>query len=216
MAATANNGCSGEVPGGEPLIDSALRVGWQVGIGYIGPGLQDKARGLRLSIQRIRGWHLLLVAGIPAVGKSTLCRYLNRAHGFAHYDLECHPRGWPAPDLKAVWDQSRAQFIAALRARHERVALDWGFPPRCIEWVRELQGAGARLVWLSGDASHARRIYLERGGFDERDFDRQMADIVSAGYPQTLNTSVFPGLTEEGQPRTPADITEEIFPEQAR
>lgn len=71
---------------------------------------------------------VLLVSGIPATGKSGFCRYLAREHGFAHYDLECYPRGWPIPQLHQVWERSRGEFVAELYRLHERVAVDWGFP----------------------------------------------------------------------------------------
>ncbi len=94
---------------------------------------------------------LLLLSGIPAVGKSSFGRYLAREHNFALYDLECHPRGWPHPELKRVWDSSRANFVAQLKGRHDRIALDWGFPPQAMPQVRELLALGVRCVWFVGD-----------------------------------------------------------------
>ena len=58
---------------------------------------------------------ILLLSGVPAAGKSHFGRYLARVHSFAHYDLECHPRGWPHPDLKQVWEESRQRFVASLK-----------------------------------------------------------------------------------------------------
>ena len=46
---------------------------------------------------------IILLSGVPATGKSEFARHLARECGFAHYDLECHPRGWPHPELKATW-----------------------------------------------------------------------------------------------------------------
>ena len=46
---------------------------------------------------------IILLSGVPATGKSEFARHLAREYGFAHYDLECHPRGWPHPELKATW-----------------------------------------------------------------------------------------------------------------
>jgi len=77
--------------------------------------------------------NLLLLSGIPAAGKSHFGRYLAREYGFAHYDLECHPGGWPHPELKVIWDASRSAFLTELQNRHERIVLDWGFPPSAIE-----------------------------------------------------------------------------------
>jgi len=66
---------------------------------------------------------LILLSGVPATGKSTFGRYLAREHGFAHYDLECHPKGWPHPEPKATWDASRpALNLPRLSGRVDCVA----------------------------------------------------------------------------------------------
>ena len=116
----------------------------------------------------------LLVSGIPAAGKSWFGRYLARDHGFAHYDLECHPPGWPHPDLKVLWDQSRSSFVEELRRRHGSVVLDWGFPSHCVSWVRELQAASVQLVWFECDIDRARALFVERGGRTLSSFERQI------------------------------------------
>lgn len=109
---------------------------------------------------------MLLVAGIPAAGKSSFCRYLTREHGFTHYDLECWPTGWPAPELRDVWNSSRPHFMSELRGRHLATALDWGVPPHCLNWVSELQGLGVQYVWFSGDPGLNARVVntLTRSG----------------------------------------------------
>jgi hypothetical protein len=55
---------------------------------------------------------IVMLSGIPATRKSTFGRYLAREHSFAHYDLECYPRGWPDPGLKPAWDPDRRTFVA--------------------------------------------------------------------------------------------------------
>ena len=79
---------------------------------------------------------VILLSGIPATGKSEFARHLAREHGFAHYDLERYPRGWPHPELKCIWDANRAAFVAKIRQNHDRVVLDWGFPVSCLSWVK--------------------------------------------------------------------------------
>jgi hypothetical protein len=97
----------------------------------------------------------ILLSGIPATRKSTFGRYLARNHGFAHYDLERHPRGWPKPELKELWERDTAAFIAQLLRYHDRIALDWGFPACCLPMVKELQALGVRLIWFGGDVDCA-------------------------------------------------------------
>ena len=107
---------------------------------------------------------IILLSGVPATGKSAFARHLARECGFAHYDLECHPRGWPHPELKATWDASRSGFVAQLRQYHERIVLDWGFPPSAVPWVEELRRSGAKLVWFDGDIARAQQVFVQRGG----------------------------------------------------
>lgn len=154
---------------------------------------------------------VLHVAGIPAVGKSSFCRYLARKHGFAHYDLECWPRGWPAPHLKPMWDDSPREFVAQLRSIHQKVAIDWGFPVNSDVRVSELQAVGVRLIWFTGDFAHARKLYDERGGLALAAFDKQLRDIRARGYPKGLGAVVVTTLTRGGRLRRMHGIYEDLF-----
>jgi hypothetical protein len=154
---------------------------------------------------------ILLLSGIPAAGKSSFGRYLARDHGFAHYDLECHPRGWPHPELKDVWDLSRPNFVVKLKALHPRTALDWGFPPHAVSRVHELLDARVRLVWFAANIAQARRLFEERGGIDIADFDIQIRAIQDADYPNTLRCVTVQGLTLAGKLRDPSEILHEVF-----
>ena len=154
---------------------------------------------------------ILLISGIPATGKSTLGRHLARVYSFAHYDLECYPRGWPHPELKSLWDLARSDFVKALRGLHPRIALDWGFPVEGVPWVRELQAAGARLIWFTGSGPRAREIFVARGGMDVRHFDVQLRAIQGAGLPAPLQCVRVEAFSEAGVLKEPAAIVEEIF-----
>lgn len=155
---------------------------------------------------------VILLSGIPATRKSTFARHLAREHGFAHYDLECYPGGWPIPELKETWDTDRTAFVAQLRQHHDRVVLDWGFPPRCFPWVRQLTDQGVKLIWIDGAVSRAREEFQKRGGIDMRHFDTQVEAIKQAGYPHTLNCLVVPGLSASGDFLEPVQIERVIFP----
>lgn len=161
---------------------------------------------MRLNVTGRRSPHLVVVAkqiivllsGIPATGKSEFARYLARERGFAHYDLERYPRGWPHPELKGIWDTDRRDFILKIRQHHDRVVLDWGFPTSCLSWVRQLQGQGVRLIWFDGDVGSARMAFVRRGGIDVRCFDEQVKRIQQAGYPSSLECLVVPALSVTG------------------
>lgn len=154
---------------------------------------------------------VILLSGIPATGKSEFARYLARERGFAHYDLECYPRGWPHPELKETWDMDRTAFVSQLRKRHDRVALDWGFPARCLPWVEELQESGVKLVWFDGDIARVKEIFVQRGGIAVERFDNQVADIHTANFPASLNCVVVARLSPTGVFLDDPQVTSMIF-----
>jgi len=154
---------------------------------------------------------ILLLSGVPAAGKSTFARHLARTYGFAHYDLECYPRGWPHPELKAKWDSNRSDFLALLRKLHDRVVLDWGFPPTCYSWIEELRSQGVKLIWFDGDFAAARKGFEDRGGISPKDFTEQIEAIKKAGYPASLDCVVVPALSADGFFEAPADIEGKVF-----
>jgi hypothetical protein len=154
---------------------------------------------------------LLLLSGIPAAGKSSFGRYLAREYDFAHYDLECYPRGWPHRDLKPIWESSRANFVAQLKVLHERIVLDWGFPATHVPWIKELLATGVRLVWFTADIDHARKLFEDRGGIDVNFFNDQVRAIQRDGLPNPLPCVKVEGLTDAGTLRDSSEIFREVF-----
>ena len=147
----------------------------------------------------VPGHIVLLLSGLPATGKSEFGRYLAREHGFAHYDLECYPRGWPHPELMGVWGSDRKAFVRQIRQNHDRVVLDWGFPVRCLSWVKQLQDQDVHLIWSNGDVNRAREKFVQRGGIEGSQFDKQIREIQQAGYPDSLKCLVVPALSASGE-----------------
>ena len=154
---------------------------------------------------------LILLAGIPATGKSTFARHLARKHGFAHYDLECYPPSWPRPKLKDFWDTDRAAFVSQLRLNHDRVVLDWGFPVCCLPRVEELRVQGVKLIWFDGHIERARETFVQRGGIDVSNFDKQVEQVQQAGYPGSLNCLTIPALSARGVFLKPLKIERILF-----
>jgi hypothetical protein len=155
---------------------------------------------------------IILLSGIPATGKSDFARHLARDHGFAHYDMESYPRGWPHPELKGKWDSDRPTFVAQVRLHHDRITLDWGFPISCLSRVKELQAQGVQLIWFAGDVARAREAYVLRGGIAVTDFDRQIEAIQRARYPASLDCVVVPALSAAGDFLDQRQIERIIFP----
>lgn len=182
-------------PWGLWLIYEGLYALWFVYDTLVGIGKANYAKEVHDVIPK---QVVILLFGILATGKSKFARHLAREHGFAHYDLECWPRGWPSPELKTLWDTDRAAFVLQIRQNHDRVILDWGFPVSCVPWVRELRDEDVRLVWFDGDVHRAREAFARRGGIDMAVFQEQVWRIQRAGYPGSLNCLVVPALSASG------------------
>jgi hypothetical protein len=125
---------------------------------------------------------LMLLSGVPATGKSSLGRWLEAHHGFAHIDVE--NGGLNRFGLSPAWRQmyrSRppdvTAFVEGLRKLGRPVALDWGFPVQRLPIVRALHEAGVTAWWFDGDRAAARLAFLQRGTVSVEALDRQMRGI---------------------------------------
>lgn len=154
---------------------------------------------------------LLHVSGIPATGKSSFCRYLAREHGFAHYDLECFPRGWPHPELMSLLQSAPVDLVSKLRELHGNVAIDWGFPVACIDIVHAFRNADVRLVWFRGNIEHARKLFIKRGGIDLQKFETQVDNITQARLPMGLEATIVDALTPRGSVRSMRVIHKQVL-----
>jgi hypothetical protein len=127
----------------------------------------------------------LLISGIPASGKSTFCKWLEEQKGFLHLDVE-EDGVLDRHGLATVWDAlfaanaTAAPFIEALDGFGRPVAIDWGFPPECLDAVRNLFESGVMLWWFAADWAVARRKFAERGYPFVQDFDVQIRKIEAA------------------------------------
>jgi hypothetical protein len=126
-----------------------------------------------------------LISGIPASGKSTFSRWLEEKKGFLHLDVEkpgVLDKHGLALAWKSLFDQgtSATPFIAALEKFKRPVAIDWGFPPECLNTVRKLSEARVMLWWFAADWAVARRKFEQRRYPHVQDFDIQIRKIEAA------------------------------------
>src|SRR5712692_10480801 len=121
---------------------------------------------------------IILVAGIPASGKSTYCGWLRAAKGFVHLDVD---RDVETINREIEEAGSLTTFIDRLRALGRPVVIDWGFPPGSAPVVHLLGEAGVDLWWFDGDPVALRAAYIKRGRGSVDDFERQMGEIADAG-----------------------------------
>ena len=132
----------------------------------------------------------ILIAGIPASGKSTFGKWLADTNGFVHIDMELDdsvPGSLGKNGLRSEWDAfwqmtDCERFLEAVKGRASSVALDWGFPPnpRVLSVVSKLKAGGVRPWWFDGDRLAARALFESRGTKSVRDFDHQFALISDA------------------------------------
>jgi hypothetical protein len=126
-----------------------------------------------------------LVSGIPASGKSTFCRWLEEKKGLLHLDVE-KPGVLDRYGLATPWralfgaGTCATSFLEALEKFKCPVAIDWGFPPECLDTVRKLFDGGVMLWWFAADWAVARRKFKERGYPLVQDFDIQIRKIEAA------------------------------------
>lgn len=150
---------------------------------------------------------VIYISGIPATGKSSFCRHLERQHGYHHCDfdklLQCRP--FPAPfDLL---DRSCELFVSEIIHQWHHVVIDWGFPVACLPRVREFRNAGVRLIWFDGDIMIARRVYERRQGAAQLHYiDKQIAHIQESGLPNGLGAQIVQGYKRDGRFPPPEEL----------
>jgi hypothetical protein len=156
----------------------------------------------------------ILIAGIPAAGKSTFCRWLSREHQYVHWEFDqmlADPRAYPKevePLLEMICASGAEQIEALTKQLPERLVIDWGFPPKNIGTVSVLKAAGFRIFWFDGDRARARQDYIARGTASIQMLDIQMPEIQEA-WPQIsalFRPNMIDVLRPDGQRMLANDI----------
>ena len=113
---------------------------------------------------------MIIIAGIPASGKSFFARWYAKKFGFEHFDV----------DLKGI--------LPPLDDVRIRLILDWGFPMHQFATVAAVKSRGVEMWWFDGDRGAARTAFLRRASRVEqlsgarlaarlREFEDQMKAI---------------------------------------
>jgi hypothetical protein len=144
---------------------------------------------------------MLLISGIPGIGKSYFAQWCAEHHGFLHVDLE--NGGLEAAGLAKAWSavahlppSSVRPFVSALRALNRPMILDWGYPPAFLPLIQALHEAGVVAWWLDGDHDAARQRFTKRGTVSIEAFEVQMSAIracwreLSAFYASRVVTAI--------------------------
>lgn len=123
----------------------------------------------------------LLIAGVPAAGKTYFGDWLARTHGYLHLDVE-NDASVIASGLANVVAPFRQhgdteRLLDALERLDRPVVFNWGFPPEYLHIVEEFEEVGFELWWLDADHARARQKFIERGEVPVKYFDIQVAAI---------------------------------------
>lgn len=123
--------------------------------------------------------HIILLSGIPATGKSTYGRWLEKNKGFIHLDVENETRGLKKNLASGFFSStSSIPHLEELKKLGAPVLLDWGFPPENLSFVQKLKQEGVTLWWFNGDHDAARRAFIARNTVAVECLDIQMPKIV--------------------------------------
>ena len=114
----------------------------------------------------------ILIAGMPATGKSCFGKWLADTKGFIHVDMELsdnEPNSLGSNNLREEWNlfcdgSDRDRLLRAVKGGTSSVVLNWGFPPNrtTLSCVSALKAGGVSLWWFEGDYGAARKVFEQR------------------------------------------------------
>jgi hypothetical protein len=160
----------------------------------------------------------LLIAGIPAAGKSKFGNWLHENHGYIHIDMDKELGKSTRIDHAFgafLFTCDVHQLLDVLDRLGHLVVIDWGFMPMWIPYISAMMRNGMVLWWLDGDRRRAREKFIERedeirrkGGerepYDIQLMDNQMARIEALWpeFSQLVGNNIIHVLHADG-PRMP-------------
>jgi len=160
---------------------------------------------------------VILLAGIPAAGKSHFGRWLENRHDFLHFDVEKDGR-LRALGLEPAWmncfqADDVSPFIDALRHLGRPILLNWGFPVNWLPLVERLKQNGVVLWWFEADAEHAISEFIRRGDVSLAAFERQMKALADSHevIEAVFRPNIITTLDDEGRRMEPEEIYRRVF-----
>jgi adenylate kinase family enzyme len=123
----------------------------------------------------------ILIAGVPATGKTTIGNYLRDNSNFRHFDVESEESNPNINQLgKLFWGLEVDKFLEQVEENGKNIVITWGFVcdhPHSLNIIKALQEKGFEFIWFYADEPIARFAFLRRGTGDIQDFDIQMERI---------------------------------------
>lgn len=135
---------------------------------------------------------LLLIAGVPGTGKTTIGDYLRDNHQLLHLNVELLD-SW-SENIKSLFlSNNWIGLYKFLQASNKDVVMTWGFMPGVHDpAVKQLQQIGFKLIWFDGNREAARNAFNKRATVAEYYLDIQMKRIENMNLgsfnPVVINT----------------------------
>lgn len=142
---------------------------------------------------------ILLLTGIPGVGKTHIGDYLRDKYGFIHLDIEdhaCWPHYIPQINNSA---SSAGNTMESVKQQGKDTVITWGFWPTANDnHIYEFINNGAQMFWLDGNRKVAKKFWRKRHPYeDEVQFDNQIKRIDETNVDRFAHTKLNPiGLDE--------------------
>ncbi|HIH25408.1 hypothetical protein J4476_01635 [Candidatus Woesearchaeota archaeon] len=148
---------------------------------------------------------LILIAGIPGVGKTSIGNFLESKYEYKHFDMEKYSR-----TSKII--KNADNFIAKNFKNNKHIIITWGFSPdkKTINVVNYLNKYGFRTFWFDGNKNSARRITMQRKTFDNRILKKQMSALDKWNVPKDINAKIINVFDKKGNFRKIMNIAKEI------
>ena len=112
---------------------------------------------------------MLIVCGLPGVGKSTYATHLER-EGWARYSVD-HPH-LADPALADAWSRAfngDIDSVLTFARQHRGVVIEWGFDPIDLPHLEALIAGGIRAWYFDGDRAAAYEGWQEEHPDDPAD-----------------------------------------------
>ena len=157
------------------------------------------------SVKMVKGSDRLLIAGVPATGKSYFCHWLAREHGYVHIDID-------SLSLREETTVLNEYCAGKIIAAKPYVVIDWGFPPENLATVQILRDVGFDIWWFDGDRARARKEFIIRDTVPIQYLNIQMQKIESSW--EQIKSAFFPHLIDvlaaDGTRKSPEEIWKHI------
>ena len=122
---------------------------------------------------------LILLTGIPGMGKSHIGDYLRDRYGFYHLDMDDNS-AWPKEvPLINIETSSIQTALNKVKTNDKDTVITWGFWPVAHDKnVHEFINNGAQMFWLDGNREIAKNFWKQsRPNDNEVLFDNQIDRI---------------------------------------